>query len=92
MIPLLFIPWLILAQAQQPPLFCLPRPAMLQVLRESGHQHMIGKGPTIRGSLVEVYVDEQSGSWTIIGMRADGITCVLANGRDGWEATKEPGI
>lgn len=98
MIPFLFTSWLALGIAQtevqaqvQPPMFCLPRQAMVQMLTEGGRQHPVGHGPTIKGDLVELFIDEATGSWTVIGHRHDGISCILLGGRDGWEAIKGQG-
>ena len=37
------------------------------------------------GHLVQVFVSEESGSWTIVTTRPDGLTCIVAAGEH-WES------
>ena len=76
--------WSVLAGAQGGP--CLPRADAITKLQRQYHEQQIGIGVASRGSLViELFVSD-SGSWTILMTRADGISCVAAAGEN-WSTT-----
>ena len=69
------------AQAQR---FCGPHEKIVKQL-ESGYQEARrGYGLAVNGTLVELFVSEEKGTWTFMYTRPDGITCLMANGGD-WE-------
>jgi len=64
------------------PATCLERSEAARVLTRHYQEQQIGIGLANMGrSVVELYVGE-SGSWTILVTRADGMSCVVAAGED----------
>lgn len=75
--------WPALAGAQVGP--CLPRADAIAKLQRQYREQQVGIGVASSGSLViELFVSD-SGSWTILMTRADGISCVAAVGEN-WAA------
>ena len=69
------------ASAAQPPI-CLEHDDATIILDRHYQEQQIGIGLANMGSsVVELYVSE-SGSWTILVTRADGLSCVMAAGED----------
>lgn len=71
------------AQAQGP---CLPHEDAVSKLAQSYGEQKVGLGMGPNGGMVyELYVGE-SGSWTILVTRPNGVSCIAASG-DNWMTT-----
>lgn len=70
------------AAAQAP---CAPHADVLAFLHESWSEGRIGMGLGNNGRVVELFVSEATGTWTIVATDAEGQACLLAAGQ-GWEA------
>ncbi len=67
------------AQAQQ---FCLPHDDAVSRLKQFHGEEVQGLGLGNRGeSVVEIFVS-QSGTWTILVTRTNGVSCIAASGQD----------
>ncbi len=67
------------AQAQT---VCNTRAKLVTLLTEEYGEVSNGVGVQNASQLIELWSSKKSGSWTIIASRADGISCVLATGRN----------
>lgn len=68
------------AQAQA---LCFPRDEIVKQLEDMFGEHLLGRGLTISGlRLVELFVNEDEGSFTILDTTPDGISCVRQNGTE----------
>jgi len=66
---------------------CAPRDELAAELARDYHETPRGSGIMADGSaLMEIYAAE-TGSWTVIITRPDGLACVVATG-DGWSAVE----
>ena len=62
---------------------CLPRETAVTKLEEGYDEHQIGFGVGPGGGAVyELYVSD-TGTWTILVTRPDGLSCIAASG-DSW--------
>lgn len=61
---------------------CGPTGAVLQWLSESHGEHMHARGFVQSGEMFGVFGNTESGTWTIVIVRGDGTTCLIAAGRD----------
>lgn len=64
---------------------CGPRGVVLETLRKHGEDR-VGSGATSTGALIELWVDEQDGSWTIVISPNPNFSCFPAHG-EGWKIT-----
>ncbi len=65
---------------------CLPHEDAVAKLKNSYGEEKIGLGLGQRGaSIVELFVSE-SGTWTVLVTRTNGISCVAASG-DNWSSS-----
>ncbi len=67
------------AQAQT---VCNMRTKMVAKLTEKYGKVSNGLGMQTASQVIELWSSQKTGSWTIIASRADGISCVLATGRN----------
>lgn len=65
---------------------CNTRPAIIKFLADKYSEAPVKIGITSKGYVLEVLASE-SGSWTIIITRPNGISCYMASGR-AWETIK----
>ena len=77
------------AAAQQA---CAPRADIVAHLEAKYGETRIGAGLQTRGSVTEVFVSAESGTWTIIVTRPDGMACAVAAG-EAWadDGAQTPG-
>ena len=77
------------APAQAQSRNCGPHGAVTAHLAErfSESRQMIGLGAN--NQIVEVYASPESGSWTILVSRPDGLACIVAAGEN-FEMTQDP--
>jgi hypothetical protein len=59
-----------------------------QLIKRYGESRS-GMGIHGDGSLVELWLSEETGTWTIVVTRPDGLSCIRAAGK-GWEALPKP--
>lgn len=62
---------------------CAQRDAMVKALKGKYQEQRRGVGVASRAGVMEIYVSAQ-GTWTIVISMANGMSCILAAGRD-WE-------
>lgn len=74
------------AEGTQP---CAARGEVVRKLEERFGETLRSIGLQQDDNLVEIYSSEQTGSWTILMTRPDGISCLIAAGRL-WEETGAP--
>jgi hypothetical protein len=73
------------AQAQSTSV-CLPHADAVNKLKASYDEHKIGLGLGQRGaSIVELFVSE-TGTWTVLVTRTNGMSCIAASG-DNWSSS-----
>lgn len=63
---------------------CNTREEMQRVLTEHYGEHVVGQGINARGLLMQVWANEETGSWTITLTTPDGRSCLM-NGGAGFE-------
>ncbi len=74
------------AQTQLP---CADRTAVVLRLEERYGETLQSMGLHQNNSLVEVYASSETGTWTILVTRPDGVACLIAAGQM-WDGTPEP--
>lgn len=78
------------ADAQAPR--CMPRPVLIEVLETQYKENLSGGGLQNAQQLLEIWTSKQTGSFTVFVTRPDGMSCVMATGKN-WngiaEQTKE---
>ncbi len=62
---------------------CTSRNAMVTALSQKYHEERRGIGIASRAGVMEFYVS-QAGTWTVVMTMPNGVSCILAAGRD-WE-------
>ncbi len=70
--------------AHAPP-FCSATNPMIELLAGRYGERPVGVGVTAGGELLQLLVRPDFRSWTILLMRPDGVSCLLAAGHD-WQA------
>lgn len=70
-------------------IICAPREAFLQKLHDDYEEVVWGMGLIAEDGYLEVWVNRETGSWTIMITYTDGQSCVLATGED-WEDFAPP--
>lgn len=75
-------------QVNAQPENCAPRQVIVQKLTQEFGESRRGLGLIRQTAVMEVFASEDSGSWTIIVTRSNGITCLIAAGQ-GYEALAE---
>jgi len=76
------------ALAQVP---CGPRETVTGLLAERAGESLTAFGLRSPEILLEVWTSPDSGSWTLLLSRADGVSCVLATGTD-WQTRTPPPV
>lgn len=69
-------------QSVAPQLECGYRDAALALVERYG-ERLQSAGVTGGGNLAEVYANPETGTWTWLATRPDGLTCILGAG-EGW--------
>ena len=65
--------------------YCADRDRIVTRLASAYGEAFAGGGLRDQSSIVEVWVSEGDGTWTVLMTRADGTTCVMASGTN-WRA------
>lgn len=68
---------------------CATTDQMTDLLASRYGEQSIGGGLTENGVLAEAYTDANTGSWTVMISRADGVSCLMASGQ-GWVPAPAP--
>src|SRR5690554_1283061 len=63
------------ALAQAP---CAPHDALVATIADSFGEALQGVGLQSNSTLLEIYVSDESGTWTILVTRPDGMSCMIA--------------
>lgn len=74
------------AQTQSP---CAERNELVLRLEQSYGETLQSMGLHQDNTLLEVYASEDTGTWTILVTRPDGLSCLIAAGQM-WDGTPEP--
>ncbi len=61
---------------------CAPRDVVVQKLTQKFSESRRGIGLIRQTAVMEIFASEDSGSWTILITRPDGISCLIAAGQD----------
>lgn len=69
-----------LAEAQTSRLVCGARDQVVAHLQANNGEQVRGMGLAAQNRILEVFVSEETGSWSIIVTSADGMTCLMAAG------------
>ncbi len=69
------------AQAQRMNMICGERATVVGTLTGRYGEQVHGMGLAHQNRIVEVYVSEETGTWTITVTSADGTTCLMAAGQ-----------
>ena len=69
---------------------CLPRadPIFARLNSQFG-EILTEAGVDARGNLVRIFSSPETGTWTLLVTRPDGLTCIMAAG-EGWDRNPEP--
>lgn len=70
-----------IASAQQMNMLCAERDRVLAQLTDRYGEQVQGMGLAPNNRIMEFFVSEETGSWTITVTTADGTTCLMAAGR-----------
>lgn len=65
---------------------------VIERFQQSYGEHLRARGVSMSGFLLEIIVNDETGSWTVFMTRVTGGTCLMSFGQ-GWEefAPKPPG-
>jgi len=77
------------AQNQRVNMLCAERDIIVRELTGRYGEQVYGMGLAHQNRIVEVYVSEETGSWTITVTSADGTTCLMAAGQHFAQITPE---
>lgn len=80
---------LALAPPVQAQSICAERSIITERLENRFHETYQGAGLQSTTNLIEIWSSEETGSWTILMSRADGISCVIASGVN-WQFDQQP--
>ena len=67
-------------------LSCAPRDVVTKNLSDRYDEHLLGGGLQNAQSLIEIWRSSETGSFTILMTRADGMSCIVASGQN-WITT-----
>lgn len=81
--------------ALPPPSFaqtaCAPRGDIVEKLKEKYGEDQRGMGLGGKEAVIELWSSEETGSWTIMMTRPNGVTCILGAGDSWMDAPPDPG-
>ena len=61
---------------------CAPRDSLIEHLKDRYSERLIMRGFIDESQLLEVYATPDAVTWTLVLVRADGVACMLATGRN----------
>ncbi len=68
---------------------CLPRPNMMEMLADQFHEARQSMALSMGGSVIEVFANLQTGTWTAVETMPDGMACIVSFG-DNYQVIAEP--
>jgi len=68
---------------------CEPYPSIAAMLTDQYGERRTSVGLEARGGLVEVWVNPENGSWTLVGVMPGGSACLVLWG-EAWQGTVPP--
>jgi hypothetical protein len=68
------------APTQAHPLLCNTRESLIDKLQNRYSENLVGIGLASSGSVFELMVSDEFGTWTLLYTTPDGIGCVVATG------------
>ena len=68
---------------------CLKHVDLMAVLSINKQQAVVGEGLSNGGAVVEVFVNDETGEWTVVAVLPNDVACILADGTD-WNDTATP--
>ncbi|SFI84854.1 hypothetical protein [Albimonas pacifica] len=68
---------------------CAPRPIVVEALAQKFGEHRIGMGIQNGARVVEVFVNAETGSFTVLSTSLAGLSCIVAGG-EGWSPDPLP--
>ena len=68
---------------------CGPHEEIVKRLETGYQEKRAGVGLAGNGTLVELFISKDKGTWTFMYTRPDGVSCLMAAGGD-WEKVDEP--
>lgn len=68
---------------------CDTRENIIQRLEDGYQEKRAGVGLAGNGTLVELFISKDKGTWTFMYTRPDGVSCLMAAGGD-WEDVSDP--
>lgn len=68
---------------------CAPRAKVLEALAQTFGETRRSIGLVANAQVMEVFASAETGTWTLIFTRPDGLACVIASGK-AYEAVREP--
>ncbi len=80
----LLLPCVANAQTQ-----CLPRPNMMEMLADQFHEARQSMALSMAGSVIEVFANLTTGTWTAVETLPDGTACIVSFG-DNYQIIAEP--
>ena len=78
------------AQNQRMNMLCAERNVIVDTLTDRYGEQVHGMGLAHQNRIVEVYVSEETGTWTITVTSADGTTCLMAAGQHFAQIVPQP--
>jgi hypothetical protein len=72
-----------------PQTVCKPWREVVSELGDRYAERPVAYGTQPNGHLLQVFVSEQTGTWTLVTMRPNGTACLIGAGQ-GWEAVPKP--
>jgi len=66
---------------------CAPRETVIERLTASFGEGLAAGGLQSEAQVIEIWAAPETGTWTVLMSRADGLTCVMASGTN-WHQQK----
>ena len=79
------------ASSQQTSQQCAPRVKVIERLADKYGEHRQSIGLTSNNSVIEIFVNTQTGTWTITMTTHDGVSCLVADGEH-YEQLQMPNV
>lgn len=64
----------------QPRISCAPRDALVERLGSAYSETREGAGLKTGTQILEIWTSSETGTWTVLITRADGVSCIVASG------------
>lgn len=67
-------------EAEQPRITCAPRDSLVDKLASAYSESRQGAGLKTGTQILEIWTSAETGTWTVLITRADGVSCIVASG------------